>query len=73
MGSDRKNSKVATGWILAGLGAEFTGILLFHIFLFTWLDEMWNTKPWMLLIGVILGFSLGIYHLVQRSKSVEED
>jgi F0F1-type ATP synthase assembly protein I len=69
MASNRKDPSVNPIWNLAGLGAEFTGIILFHLFLFSWLDEKFATKPWLLLGGMILGFTFGIYHIIKRTNS----
>lgn len=72
MGSDRKDSTISSIWNLAGLGAEFAGIILFHLFLFSWLDEKLETKPWFLLFGMVLGFIAGIYHLIKRTNSINK-
>ena len=30
-----------------------------------WLDRRWGTDPWLLIVGVILGFVISMYHLLQ--------
>jgi F0F1-type ATP synthase assembly protein I len=39
------------------------------VLLFTWigltLDKKWETKPWLTLVGAILGIVTGFYHLIK--------
>lgn len=67
---NRKNPPIKTFWSLAGLGMEFTGILLFFILGGSWLDTKFSLSPLLLLVGMVLGFGLGIFHILQRSKDV---
>jgi F0F1-type ATP synthase assembly protein I len=34
-----------------------------------WLDGQWGTKPWLVIIGVVLGFVTGMLHLLQLVKT----
>ena len=33
-----------------------------------WLDGQWGTKPWLVIIGAILGFITGMLHLLEVAK-----
>ena len=30
-----------------------------------WLDQRWQTSPWLVIVGAILGFVLAMYHIFQ--------
>jgi F0F1-type ATP synthase assembly protein I len=49
----------------AGLGLQFAGAILLFLFTGRWLDEKLGTGPWLLMLGVFMGFGLSLY-LVQR-------
>ena len=36
-----------------------------------WLDDKLGTAPWLLVVGVVLGFTVGIVHLVALSGRTE--
>ncbi len=61
------------GWYLAlgQIGLEMVAPL----FLGLWLDHLWNTRPWLMLAGIVIGFVGGLAHLIQmvysRSKKQE--
>ncbi|QDV16114.1 Putative F0F1-ATPase subunit (ATPase_gene1) [Gimesia panareensis] len=40
-------------------------------FLGHWLDEKWNTSPWLTAVGALLGFACGMAHLLQMAKEAE--
>jgi len=33
-----------------------------------WLDQRWQTRPWLLILGAILGFCTGMMSLLQLGK-----
>ena len=37
-----------------------------------WLDGRWGTKPWLVIIGAVLGFSTGMLQLLKLVKTEEE-
>ena len=50
----------------AGLGLTFgAGILLFT-FVGSWLDRRLGTEPWLLLVGVFVGFGLSLLWIYRR-------
>jgi F0F1-type ATP synthase assembly protein I len=40
-----------------------------------WLDERLGLRPWLLVVGVVVGFSIGILHLtlLSRDKTLTRD
>ncbi|WP_339728203.1 AtpZ/AtpI family protein [uncultured Gimesia sp.] len=40
-------------------------------FLGNWLDKKWGTTPWLAAIGALLGFALGMTHLLRMAKEAE--
>ncbi|MFH1299846.1 MAG: AtpZ/AtpI family protein [Planctomycetota bacterium] len=41
-------------------------------FLGHWLDKKWGTTPWLTAIGAVLGFILGMIHLLRMAKEAED-
>lgn len=54
---------------LAGTGMEFLGAILVCVLAGHFLDKWLGTAPVLLLIGVGLGFAVGLFQLVRLSKS----
>jgi len=54
-----------------GLGAEIAVALCVPIFLGYWLDLRWDTSPWLLLAGILLGIGIliGIFARVIKNVS----
>ncbi|MCC5814568.1 MAG: AtpZ/AtpI family protein [Leptospira sp.] len=70
MEENRKNTEIKPRsiWSMASLGTEFTAIILFFILGGSWLDQRYNSSPFILLLGMLLGFGLGLFHVIRRSK-----
>lgn len=34
-----------------------------------WLDTLWGTGPWLLVVGALLGFVLGMWELLKLAKA----
>ena len=34
-----------------------------------WLDQRWGTKPWLLIVGAILGMAVGMKHLLDVAQA----
>lgn len=34
----------------------------------SWLDKRWGTQPWMVTAGAVLGFTLGLMHLLSMVR-----
>ncbi|ATY86247.1 hypothetical protein CVV65_16010 [Kyrpidia spormannii] len=66
-GSEERRSWRAFA-LVSGIGVELAAAVLAGVYLGRWLDRLWGTSPWMLLVGVLLGLAagiLGVVHLVQ--------
>jgi F0F1-type ATP synthase assembly protein I len=53
------------------LGAEFATSEILGAWVGYWLDKKWDTSPWLLLGGVILGFVLGFYIILRAAKEMQ--
>ena len=51
---------------LMGIGVQFVAVLLVSLFGGKWLDERLGTAPWLLLLGVFLGFALSVLYIYRR-------
>lgn len=38
-----------------------------------YLDQRWSTDPWLVILGALLGFSLGMNHLLQIAAASGQD
>ena len=67
------------GWVqYTGVGLEFAGAVAGFAIVGYWVDSHYGTKPWGILVGVILGLVGGLYNLVKESlqatrEAKEED
>jgi F0F1-type ATP synthase assembly protein I len=56
------------GWVrYSGAGIELAGATAGLALLGYWIDGKFGTKPWGILIGVIIGLVGGMYNLVRES------
>jgi ATP synthase protein I len=62
--NDNKEAWSAFG-LVSMIGADMAICAVGGTYLGIWLDKMWGTAPWMLLVGVILGLASGIYGVVR--------
>lgn len=53
---------------ISSLGIEFAFIVIGFIWIGNYLDEKFDFAPWGLFGFSILGFSYGLYHIIQRSR-----
>jgi F0F1-type ATP synthase assembly protein I len=56
------------GWVRhSGVGLELAGAIAGFALVGYWIDRWYETEPWGLVIGVILGLVGGLYNLVKQS------
>ena len=67
MPSERDRRQLGTYYALAQVGIE----MVVPIGLGWWADEQLGSAPWLLVVGVVLGFVLGIWHLVVLTRNNE--
>ncbi len=53
---------------LAGAGSEFSATVIVCLLAGFFLDRWLDTKPVLLLIGLALGFSVGLYNMIRLTK-----
>ena len=66
--SDDKRSPVAIGYMWASRATSVSLEMVLPILLGLWLDRRWNSSPWIVIIGAVLGFSIALLHLMQMTK-----
>lgn len=57
---------------LAGLGIELAGAILGFTLLGLWIDHHFDSRPWGLLVCVVMGFVGGFYNLIRSSLRAME-
>jgi len=50
----------------SGIGLQFAATFVLFTLGGRWLDGRWESSPWCLLVGVALGFSLGLFSLLKK-------
>ncbi|MDB5700770.1 MAG: synthase subunit [Sphingomonadales bacterium] len=58
------------GW---AIGAEFVVTILITTFIGYFLDGYFNTKPWLMIVFLLLGFAAGTRRAMQTSKQFDAD
>jgi ATP synthase protein I len=64
---DSNLGKFATLGLEIGVGAALGAVVG------TWIDRKLHSDPWGLLIGIILGFSAGMYMLIKAAIKANKD
>ena len=62
---DRRPVASQAGEVL-GVGLQFAAAIVLFLFLGRWLDGVFGTEPWLLLIGVMVGAVGGFYSLYRQ-------
>jgi ATP synthase protein I len=66
---DPDQRQLGTYYALAQVGIE----MVVPIGLGWWVDQQLGTAPWLLVLGVVLGFALGIGHLVALTRGNDSE
>lgn len=53
------------------LGLEFIVVILVFLYLGKYLDSLFHTEPWLLIVGVVLGFIGGLYRLIKVANRIQ--
>jgi F0F1-type ATP synthase assembly protein I len=59
--------RLGTYYALAQVGLE----MVVPIGLGWWIDQQLGSSPWILVLGVIVGFVIGIWHLVALTRDLD--
>lgn len=62
----KKNAPIGNPGEFMGAGLQFAAAILLFLFAGRWLDERLGTSPWLVLLGVLLGFGLGFLSLYRK-------
>jgi F0F1-type ATP synthase assembly protein I len=72
----RKRSQYAPFTLLAAIPAVLVGGPLIGFFIGDWADGKLATEPYLMILGVLLGFGAAgveVYGLVKKSQALEEE
>lgn len=76
MEKNKKNEGLAKIWRQSGpylgLGMFFTISIAGGLLLGWWIDKKLGTEPWLMLLGIILGFIVSFYHFFKVVLDVEK-
>ena len=64
----KKSLPGASPWAMVGVGAELVVTVLAFVFLGRWADGKLGSEPWLLLLGIFAGITLGIYQILRKSQ-----
>ena len=73
-GSRESKDDAATSWFaLVGIGFEFLAAICLCGAVGFWADRRWNTFPWLMIAGVIVGFVAGLTMIVRAGHKAFKD
>lgn len=59
---------MARGYVLASRVMSIGFQMIIPVGFGWWADSAWNTTPWLMLLGVVVGFSVAMMELVQLAR-----
>jgi F0F1-type ATP synthase assembly protein I len=63
---DDKLSATAQATRFLGVGLTWVGSTVLFLFLGSWADGRLGTKPWLSLLGAVVGAAAGFYNLIRQ-------
>jgi len=68
------NDKRLPSWVgHAGIGLELAGAVAGFALVGFWIDRHFGSKPWGLVVGLVLGMVGGLYNLVKESMQASRE
>jgi len=58
---------------LFGSGIQLAASVVIMFFIGRWLDGVFNSAPWLMIVGIFFGFGAGLYNFVRIVNKVEKD
>ena len=58
---------------LFGAGIQLAAAVVVFFFAGRWLDAKFNTSPWFMLIGALVGVGAGLYKFIRTAEKVGSD
>ncbi len=62
------NDFLVTLGIYGAIGFQLAIAVVVGVMAGRWLDVRWGTTPWLTIVGIFLGFGMGIWNLVRLLK-----
>lgn len=59
---------MARGYVLASRVMSIGFQMIIPVGLGWWADSSWKTTPWLMLLGVVVGFAVAMMELIQLSR-----
>ncbi|HBF12460.1 MAG TPA: hypothetical protein DDW49_03575 [Deltaproteobacteria bacterium] len=73
MKPENKNTFLVTYGLYSAVGIQMVVSVVLGLYAGKWLDSRWNTEPWLMVAGVVLGAVLGFYNLIRLLRLGKED
>ncbi|MFI5252363.1 MAG: AtpZ/AtpI family protein [Bacteroidota bacterium] len=54
-------------------GLQLSAAVILMALLGWWLDERWNTKPWLTFVGALFGSGAGLYQFIKTVNKVSKE
>jgi F0F1-type ATP synthase assembly protein I len=68
-----KNDEAVSWFALVGIGFEFVAAICLCGAVGWWADRRWNTFPWLMIAGGIVGFASGLTMIVRAGHNAFKD
>ncbi|HEX2095538.1 MAG TPA: AtpZ/AtpI family protein [Longimicrobiaceae bacterium] len=64
--SRRERAPIPGAGEYMGIGLQFAVSILVFLYAGRWLDDRLGTSPWLLMLGVLVGFGAALYSMVHK-------
>ncbi|MBI4546988.1 MAG: AtpZ/AtpI family protein [Ignavibacteriae bacterium] len=63
---------IRTAGTLFGSGIQLAASVVIMFFIGKWLDEQFNTAPWLMVISIVFGVGAGMYNFIKIVNKLDE-